>query len=253
MSGERVERRLARSSRPMSRDTPADGAGRGRHPRTPQGAPPRADRSEDRRAPGPHRQDHRRRAAGRVRQRRRCGALRRRGAARRWPSAMPASPPEQPHRVPHRHQSRRHHRRGRRHLRRRRQCRRPARRPGRARRDLRLGTRARQDAAASSTSPSRTSASSSSRTSPGRCGSTACGSTPRGSSRRSPRRAPTPAAARQAVDRGAAVPEHERRPGAGIFRRRHGRGDHHRALAASAGSSSSPAIRASPTRAKPST
>ena len=45
------------------------------------------------------------------------------------------------------------------------------------------------------------------------------------------------AAARQAVDRGAAVPEYERRPGAGIFRRRHGRGDHHRALAASAGCS----------------
>ena len=39
-----------------------------------------------------------------------------------------------------------------------------------------------------------------------------------------------PAAPRQAVDRGLAVPEHERRPGAGIFRRRHGRGDHHRAL-----------------------
>ena len=33
---------------------------------------------------------------------------------------------------------------------------------------------------------------------------------------------------RAAVDRGVAVPEHERRPGAGIFRRRHGRGDHHR-------------------------
>ena len=38
-------------------------------------------------------------------------------------------------------------------------------------------------------------------------------------------------AARQAVDRGAAVPEHERRPGAGIFRRRHGRGHHHRPVA----------------------
>ena len=60
------------------------------------------------------------------------------------------------------------------------------------------------------------------------------------------------AAARQAVDRGPAVRQYERRPGAGIFRRRHGRGDHHRALAASAGSSSSPAIRASPTRAEPS-
>ena len=35
------------------------------------------------------------------------------------------------------------------------------------------------------------------------------------------------AAARQAVDRGPAVPEYERRPGAGVFRRRHGRGDHH--------------------------
>ena len=38
------------------------------------------------------------------------------------------------------------------------------------------------------------------------------------------------AAPRQAVDRGAAVRQYERRPGAGIFRRRHGRGDHHRAL-----------------------
>ena len=38
-------------------------------------------------------------------------------------------------------------------------------------------------------------------------------------------------AARQAFDRGAAVPEHERRPGAGIFRRRHGRGHHHRPVA----------------------
>ena len=39
------------------------------------------------------------------------------------------------------------------------------------------------------------------------------------------------AAPRQAVDRGAAVRQYERRPGAGIFRRRHGRGDHHRTLA----------------------
>ena len=63
---------------------------------------------------------------------------------------------------------------------------------------------------------------------------------------------PALAASRQAVDRGPAVPEHERRSGAGIFRRRHGRGDHHRAVAASAGCSSSPAIRPSPTRARPS-
>ena len=40
-----------------------------------------------------------------------------------------------------------------------------------------------------------------------------------------------PAVARQTVDRGAAVSEHERRPGAGIFRRRHGRGDHHGVVA----------------------
>ena len=39
------------------------------------------------------------------------------------------------------------------------------------------------------------------------------------------------ALARQAFDRGPAVPEHERRPGAGIFRRRHGRRHHHRAVA----------------------
>jgi adenylate cyclase len=37
------------------------------------------------------------------------------------------------------------------------------------------------------------------------------------------------AVARQAADRGAAIPEHRRRPRTGIFRRRHGRGGHHRA------------------------
>jgi class 3 adenylate cyclase len=49
------------------------------------------------------------------------------------------------------------------------------------------------------------------------------------------RRRPEPIAAgsagvatpRQAVDRGAALRQYERRPGAGVFRRRHGRGDHH--------------------------
>jgi len=39
------------------------------------------------------------------------------------------------------------------------------------------------------------------------------------------------AAARQAVDRGIALCQSERRSGAGIFRRRYGRGDHHRAVA----------------------
>src|SRR5262249_14928694 len=33
-----------------------------------------------------------------------------------------------------------------------------------------------------------------------------------------------------AIDRGIALRQHERRPGARIFRRRHGRGDHYRAL-----------------------
>ena len=48
--------------------------------------------------------------------------------------------------------------------------------------------------------------------------------------RRQKRRStPALAAPRQAVDRGAAVRQYERRSGAGIFRRRHGRGDHHRA------------------------
>ena len=41
---------------------------------------------------------------------------------------------------------------------------------------------------------------------------------------------PRSGASRQAVDRGAAVPEHERRPGAGLFRRRHRRGHHHGAV-----------------------
>ena len=45
------------------------------------------------------------------------------------------------------------------------------------------------------------------------------------------RRTPGAVAAGPAVDRGAAVPEHERRSGAGLFRRRHGRGHHHRPVA----------------------
>ena len=60
------------------------------------------------------------------------------------------------------------------------------------------------------------------------------------------------AAARQAVDRGAAVRQYERRPGAGIFRRRHGRGDHHRALAHPLAVRHRPQFELSPTRARPS-
>ena len=61
------------------------------------------------------------------------------------------------------------------------------------------------------------------------------------------------AAARQALDRGAAVRQPERRPGAGLLRRRHRRGHHHRAVPRLAACSSSPATRASPTGARPST
>jgi IstB-like ATP binding protein len=69
------------------------------------------------------RQDHRRRHAGGICQRRRCGALRGRGAAgdaraEHWCRGG------QPHRIAHRHQSRRRDRRGRRPLRRRHQHRR---------------------------------------------------------------------------------------------------------------------------------
>jgi class 3 adenylate cyclase len=41
---------------------------------------------------------------------------------------------------------------------------------------------------------------------------------------------PATAIARQALDCGPALRQYERRPGAGVFRRRHGRGDHHCAL-----------------------
>ena len=68
-------------------------------------------------------------------------------------------------------------------------------------------------------------ASSNSRTLLSRCASTACGSDAAAHA------TAVAGAAREAVDRGAAVPEHERRSGAGIFRRRHGRGHHHRPVA----------------------
>jgi hypothetical protein len=60
----------------------SDGGGRGRHARASEDASPAAYRSEDQGAPGPHRQDHRRRHAGGISQRRRRDALRGRGAAR---------------------------------------------------------------------------------------------------------------------------------------------------------------------------
>jgi hypothetical protein len=120
----------------------------------------------------------------------------------------------------------RHRRRGQRHLWRWGQGRGPPRRLGRAGRHLRLGAR-----------------------------SGGCGGPPRPRVRRHGRAAapehhascprirrshrirlntdtgkPQPCPSRQAVDRGAALRQYERRPGAGISRRRQGRGDHHRIL-----------------------
>ena len=76
-----------------------------------------------------------------------------------------------------------------------------------------------------------------SRTFPGRSACSGCAST----RRRAPRRAargravtrPTGHSDRQAVDRGPAVRQHERRSRAGVLRRRPDRGHHHRALALS--------------------
>ena len=101
-------------------------------------------RPAHRRAPRPHRQDHRRRPAGRVRQRRRCRGLRRRDPARH-DRAQRGGARRQAHRLPHRHQCRRHHHRRRRHLRRRRQRRRAPRGAVRARRPLHLARRQRAD------------------------------------------------------------------------------------------------------------
>ena len=128
--------------------------------------------------------------------------------------------------VPHRRPCRRCHGRRRQSARRRRQHRRPVGSPRRARCDLRLGCRRAITSATSCRWPSTISAISRSRTSRRRSGCIGC--MPETSAAPSRRRS---AIARQAVDRGAAVPEHERRPGAGVFRRRHGRGDHHRAVA----------------------
>ena len=72
---------------------------------------------------------------------------------------------------------------------------------------------------------SSTSASTSSRTSRGRCASTGCARDAM------PAGAADPDAARPAVDRRAPLREPERRPRAGLLRRRHGRGDHHRPVA----------------------
>ena len=75
----------------------------------------------------------------------------------------------------------------------------------------------------------------------------------RGDSRARDCAADAAAAARQALHRRAAVPEHERRSRAGIFRRRHGRGHHHRAVALQVAVRHRPQLEPSPTRARRST
>ena len=118
---------------------------------------------------------------------------------------------------------------GRRHLRRRRQRRRAAGRHRRARRHLRFSACVRDrcaDKVDARLRRSRRAAAEEHRTAGARL--SRCSSM----RERAIGRRRAAAVARQAVDRGAAVPEHERRSGAGILRRRHGRGHHHRAVAA---------------------
>ena len=70
-----------------------------------------------------------------------------------------------------------------------------------------------------------------------------------GAGERPARRAPLPGRAGQAVDRRAAVRQHERRRRAGLFQRRHHRGPDHRPVEGLRPCSSSPATPPSPTRA----
>ena len=143
---------------------------------------------------------------------------------------------------PDRHSPGRHRRRGRRYFRRRRQHRRPARGDSRARRDLCLGA-----GAGRRRRPARYRVRGSWRTGaeehrpPGAgvsCQAALSGLRPRrlltrrdgdgGTGRRDRRSAAAfRRALRQTLDRGAAVSEHVGRSGTRVFRRRHGRGDHH--------------------------
>ena len=182
-------------------------------PRPPQGAAPGVHRAQGRRAPRPHRQAHRRRRAGRVRERGRRGARARSRSSRAWPSGR-----------------RRARRRAggscfriginlgdviveeRRHLRRRRQRRGPARGAGASpAASASPARRPPDDPRASSTSPSRTSASDEVKNiaEPVRVwrwinDAPATAATTRA------RRGQRPRAAGQALDRRAAVRQHER-------------------------------------------
>ncbi len=131
------------------------------------------------------------------------------------------------YRIPHRYQHGRHRRRGRRHLGRRRQCRGPPRKLGRAGRHLRLGTRS--GGRCRPPRPclrgyGRAGAQEHRTARPGLPSADGCQVDVHAADLR-------PCPSRQAVDRGAVLREYERRSGAGVFRRRHGRGDHHRVVA----------------------
>ncbi len=208
-----------------------DGRGRERDARAAEGASPRADRARDRGAWRPHGQADGRRRAGRVRKRGRCRALRGRDPGAPWPDAMPRCP-EPADRLPDRHQSRRRDRRGRGHLRRWRQHRGAARGPRRAGRHLRLGQGARRGAGQARARLRGPGRAARSRTSRGRSGST--GSSWRRSGGRRPAdvapSSPLPACRTSRRSWSWRFAEHERRPGAGVFRRRHRRGHHHRSL-----------------------
>ena len=253
MAEERVERRLGGDPlRRCRRIFAADGRGRGKNARRPQEPPPGTDRSADRPTPRAHLQDHRRRHPDRVRLGRRCRALRRRGAAGHGGSQR-QSAGERAHPLSYRHQPRRRHGRRRRHVRRRRQCRGAA--PGDRRSPARSASapRCASKLGRSCRSGLPIWASTASRILRGRCAFTASKSAPHrptlrptiGPTRRS--RLPETTLARSA-----AVHQYERRSRAGIFRRRHRRGHHYRAVADQMALSSSPAIRPSSTRAGPS-
>ena len=123
---------------------PPDGRRRDGHDHLSEVAPPGTGRFRDRRTSRPHRQDHRRRHAGGIRQRGGCGCL-------CGPHSAPHARAQrrysagQADRVPDRHQRRRHHHRRRRYLRRRRQYRRAAGNAVRTRRRVYFAGRQRPD------------------------------------------------------------------------------------------------------------
>ena len=205
----------------------ADGRRRPGHAATAQGAAQRAVRPQGRRAWRAHLQDHRRRHSDRVPQCRERGPACAR-CARRPGWTQRRYRPGQSDRAAHRRQPGRHPGRGRRHLWRRRQCRGAFGDAVPTGRGLCLGQRARpggRQAGGGVRGPGRAIAEEH-RTGGPRL---SCrGRRPRDDQARHRRGT---GASGQAVDRGAAVPEHVGRCRAGILFRRHHRRHHHRTFA----------------------